>query len=635
MNAIIRIRVLIALFVLMLCSTNSKLYAQQGGPVSYQEFYDQLSPYGDWVNDPDYGYAWVPDAGPDFQPYRSHGHWVYTEYGWTWVSDYKWGWAAFHYGRWRLTDEFGWIWIPGYTWGPAWVSWRRTEGYYGWAPLGPPRLRYEGPGFQGDNTDGYRDQENDGGYRDESNNGNYRDGYYDGNRDQNYAGSGFHVSIGFNFSWGNAAPVNQWCFVPANYVASPYLSNYYVPQIQNTTIYNNTTIIKNTYVNGNMVNNSGTIINNYTNSTNNSNNTISNSGNKTVYIAGPPRADVEKSTGQVIKAVAITNASKPGMAGIKGNAISMYRPPFRNPVEAGNIRSSAGLPAPSHAVPINQVSPIIDRSGSKAGLVRNNAISHLNSTDSKPLIMAKTNYSAFKSSPVRAKTVENQRYIKAGTVNTGRAQINRPENNLTPVNRGISSPQESDGGMNNPKDKRLEQPPVRSQSQQIQKEKDRADNENRIQEQNRLQLQNKVKSPETPDHGRILNNDQQRQVHPQIPGQRQPDQGQQQHQVHPQFPDQRQPYQGQRQPDQGQQQQRPQNQVQPQQQRPQNQVQPQQQRPQNQIQPQQQRPQNQIQPQQQRPQNQGAPINAPQHVTPRQEPRMIEPPRQKPVEEKK
>ena len=249
--------------------------------------------------------------------------------------------------------------------------------------------------------------------------------------------------------------------------------------------------------------------------------------------------------------------------------------------------------------------------------------------------MAKTNYSAFKSSPVRAKTVENQRYIKAGTVNTGRAQINRPENNLTPVNRGISSPQESDGGMNNPKDKRLEQPPVRSQSQQIQKEKDRADNENRIQEQNKLQLQNKVKSPETPDHGRILNNDQQRQVHPQIPGQRQPDQGQQQHQVHPQFPDQRQPYQGQRQPDQGQQQQRPQNQVQPQQQRPQNQIQPQQQRPQNQIQPQQQRPQNQIQPQQQRPQNQGAPINAPQHVTPRQEPRMIEPPRQKPVEEKK
>ena len=605
MIAIIRFRVLIVLVILMLFSTNSKLFAQQGGPVSYQEFYDQLSPYGDWVNDPDYGYAWVPDAGPDFQPYRSHGHWVYTEYGWTWVSDYKWGWAAFHYGRWRLTDEFGWIWIPGYTWGPAWVSWRRTEGYYGWAPLGPPRLRYEGPGYQNDNNNDYRDQENDGGYRDESNNGNYHDGYYDGNRDQNFGGSGFHVSIGFNFSWGNAAPVNQWCFVPANYIASPYVSNYYIPQTQNTTIYNNTTIIKNTYVNGNMVNNSGTIINNtYNNSTNNSNNNISNTGNKTVYIAGPPRADVEKSTGQAIQAVAITNASKPGMAGIKGNAISMYRPPFRNPVEAGNIHSSAGLPAPGHAVALNQISPIIDRSGSKAGLVRNNAISHLNSTDNRPLDMAKINYSAFKNSPVQAKTVENQRYIKAGTANTGRTQITRPENNLIPFKGGISSPTQSNGGMNNPKDKRLEQSPVGSQNQRDQQEKNRVDNENRIEEQNRLRLQNKVKSPDNTDPSRILNNDQQRQVHPQFPDQ--------QRQGNPQFPDQRPE---QRKPDQ-QQQRKPDLE--------------QQQHQSDQHQP------DQRQQQQQRPQNQGIPIHSPQqHVAPRQLPRMVEPPKQKPIDEKK
>jgi hypothetical protein len=40
--------------------------------VSYQSFYDQLSPYGNWVNYPGYGYVWSPNAGPDFQPYATN-----------------------------------------------------------------------------------------------------------------------------------------------------------------------------------------------------------------------------------------------------------------------------------------------------------------------------------------------------------------------------------------------------------------------------------------------------------------------------------------------------------------------------------------------------------------------------------
>src|ERR1700726_3294310 len=51
--------------------------------VSYQSFYDQLSPYGQWIDDPHYGYVWLPDAGPDFKPYSTNGHWVYTNEGWT------------------------------------------------------------------------------------------------------------------------------------------------------------------------------------------------------------------------------------------------------------------------------------------------------------------------------------------------------------------------------------------------------------------------------------------------------------------------------------------------------------------------------------------------------------------------
>src|SRR5689334_19708930 len=88
--------------------------------VSFQLFYDQLSPYGAWVEYQNYGYVWVPDVDPGFSPYGTNGYWVYTDYGWTWVSDYSWGWAPFHYGRWVDDDLYGWLWVPDNEWGPAW-----------------------------------------------------------------------------------------------------------------------------------------------------------------------------------------------------------------------------------------------------------------------------------------------------------------------------------------------------------------------------------------------------------------------------------------------------------------------------------------------------------------------------------
>ena len=102
-----------------------------------QVFYDELSPYGTWVNYPDYGYVWVPDAGPDFRPYATNGYWVYSDYGWTWVSNYIWGWAPFHYGRWFYDDYYGWAWVPGQEWAPAWVTWGSYNDNFCWAPISP------------------------------------------------------------------------------------------------------------------------------------------------------------------------------------------------------------------------------------------------------------------------------------------------------------------------------------------------------------------------------------------------------------------------------------------------------------------------------------------------------------------
>ncbi len=108
------------------------------GAPTYQTFYDGLSPYGSWVNYPGYGYCWVPNGmDPNFSPYMTNGHWVYTDMGWTWVSDFAWGWGPFHYGRWFEDPYYGWMWAPGYDWAPAWVIWGDYGGYYGWACLGP------------------------------------------------------------------------------------------------------------------------------------------------------------------------------------------------------------------------------------------------------------------------------------------------------------------------------------------------------------------------------------------------------------------------------------------------------------------------------------------------------------------
>jgi len=162
--------------------------------VSFQVFYDALTPYGDWVKDARYGYIWLPAVYEEFHPYGTNGHWVMTEYGNTWVSDYDWGWATFHYGRWYFDDYYqSWAWIPGYDWAPAWVSWRSGGGYYGWAPLGP----------------------------------------------------GVSINVRINI------PTRHWVFIPYGRIHHRNVFNYYAPYAHHRTkikIINRTTVINNTVV---------------------------------------------------------------------------------------------------------------------------------------------------------------------------------------------------------------------------------------------------------------------------------------------------------------------------------------------------------------------------------------------------
>ena len=163
------------------------------GSVSFQVFYDELQPYGTWVNHNHYGYVWMPRVDRGFVPYATNGYWINTEYGNTWVSDYSWGWAPFHYGRWFYDDFYGWMWVPDSAWGPAWVVWRSGGGYYGWAPLMP----------------------------------------------------GFGYSASYNYY--NRIPHHYWSFVPYRYITYRSVYRHCVPRPHVVRIYNQTTIVTNNY----------------------------------------------------------------------------------------------------------------------------------------------------------------------------------------------------------------------------------------------------------------------------------------------------------------------------------------------------------------------------------------------------
>jgi hypothetical protein len=115
------------------------------------DFYEPLTPFGEWVVIGDYGRCWRParvEVG--WRPY-CNGNWERTDAGWYWVSDEPWAWATYHYGRWDFTEQYGWYWVPQTQWAPAWVSWHEGGGYIGWAPL-QPSVRISASGYVGFNV---------------------------------------------------------------------------------------------------------------------------------------------------------------------------------------------------------------------------------------------------------------------------------------------------------------------------------------------------------------------------------------------------------------------------------------------------------------------------------------------------
>jgi hypothetical protein len=143
------------------------------------------------------GYRWRP---------YSDGHWAWTDDGWTWIANEEWGDIPFHYGRWGWDNDLGWFWVPGSVWGPAWVTWRSSDQYMGWAPLPP--------------------------------------------------GVEFSAGMSFNPASINI-PLNFWVFIQGSNFQDQDLNSYVLPFERNQTIVNFTSMHNNIYTRNNRIINEG------------------------------------------------------------------------------------------------------------------------------------------------------------------------------------------------------------------------------------------------------------------------------------------------------------------------------------------------------------------------------------------
>ena len=93
---------------------------------------------GNFVQDTTFGEIWIPSVTPPgWHPYEPC-HWINTrQYGWYYDDKTPWGQIVHHYGRWMHDEQIGWFWVPGKEFSPAWVFWRASPDWTGWAPMPP------------------------------------------------------------------------------------------------------------------------------------------------------------------------------------------------------------------------------------------------------------------------------------------------------------------------------------------------------------------------------------------------------------------------------------------------------------------------------------------------------------------
>lgn len=138
---------IIPLFIMVIAGCSASQVRNYQDDNNYMGIYDlnELTSYGEWIYLDNYGSVWQPLVTSDWMPF-DYGHWAFANGAWTWISYEPFGWIVYHYGNWYDDPSYGWVWIPGSdSWSPANVEWCSFGDYIGWAPLPPRGIHYKNP----------------------------------------------------------------------------------------------------------------------------------------------------------------------------------------------------------------------------------------------------------------------------------------------------------------------------------------------------------------------------------------------------------------------------------------------------------------------------------------------------------
>jgi hypothetical protein len=112
---------------------------------NYTAGFSDLYTFGSWFSMGGYGNCWRPfGAGLGWSPF-SFGDWYQDPvFGWTFVGSAQWGWLPYHYGGWISSPSYGWCWNPvgfGFgrplRWHPVTAVWVHSGLKTGIVPLHP------------------------------------------------------------------------------------------------------------------------------------------------------------------------------------------------------------------------------------------------------------------------------------------------------------------------------------------------------------------------------------------------------------------------------------------------------------------------------------------------------------------
>jgi len=80
---------------------------------NYTSGFSDLYTYGNWYSLGGFGYGWRPfGAAFGWSPF-TYGDWFDDpSFGWSFIGSAPWGWLPYHYGGWVFSPSYGWVWAP-------------------------------------------------------------------------------------------------------------------------------------------------------------------------------------------------------------------------------------------------------------------------------------------------------------------------------------------------------------------------------------------------------------------------------------------------------------------------------------------------------------------------------------------